>query len=134
MERTWDRSGTHGEHMGWANLTLAGQFTSLTYAEAVLFVDDSQAESAKQDAFLNQRVRTDQNIDFSVLQLVQHGSAFSLARTPCEQSDRDIVVAGLSEKAAQSRVELPSKDFGRCHNRGLVSGHFCLEDRCCRND
>ena len=60
-QRARDRRRGHHQHVG--RVALGGERQALVHAEAVLLVDDGQRQVVEVDAFLEQRMRADDDVD-----------------------------------------------------------------------
>ncbi len=99
---------------------------ALPHAEAVLLVDDGQAEPGEFDAFLDQGVRTDHQCRLASADFCERRRLvlFLLAaRQPGDfQPER-------RQPLAQLAVMLLGEDLGRRHQRGLMAGLDRLQHR-----
>ncbi len=106
-------------------------------AEAVLLIDDDESEIFEANVFLNNRVRTDEDIDHTGLQCGEEGcsrdglSIEELIRLREEGYFR----MGVLKEFRECLIVLPREDFSRCEESGLevllcddTTGDRC--DRC----
>ena len=88
------------------------------HAEAMLLVDDSEAEIAKHNAFLKQGMRADRKIDRAFFERRQGSGAFR--RLVAAGQKRNAQSGGLGEWPHALEM-LAREDFGRRHQRRLSS-------------
>ena len=74
VQRARNRRRAHGEHVDVVLELL--QPLLVAHAEALLFVDDQQAEIAELDVFREQAMRADGNVDFAGRQILETGLRF----------------------------------------------------------
>ena len=89
------------------------------HAETMLLVDDREAEIAKGDAFLEQGVGADGQIDLAPFQRRQR--AFALGGFVAPRQNGDAQPGRFGERAHALEM-LAGEDFGRRHQRRLPSG------------
>ena len=88
------------------------------YAEAVLFVDDDQAEFGELDFFFDQGVSADDQLRVA---LGDVAADFALAVFFERSGEQDDAVSGVFQNAAGGKIMLLRQNFGGRHERDLVS-------------
>ena len=114
--RNWGRG--HHQQVRRA-LGLARQQQSLRDAEAVLFVDHREAETAIVDLFLEDGVGADENVDRPIGEAHQGRVAHLALVAPGQDRDPDTDGIELPE---QRRMMLPGENLGRGEQCGLSAG------------
>ena len=99
---------------------LAAQPRTLLDAEALLLVDDSRRQMLEFNAFLDERVRANHDIDRAVRQAAVNRLALGLAETAGEQRDDRLLVAReVLQGGAKLVIVLLRQDAGGRHQRCL---------------
>ena len=119
-ERTGNRRGGQRQYVDLGAQTLELLF--LPHAEAVLFIDDYEAEILELHATVNQLVRADDEIDASVRQTVQH--ALHFLRGPKSRQFRDL------ERPFGEAIGKELKMLLREERRRHEHGHLLAIDQC----
>jgi len=133
-ERARDGGGGHDEVMG--GVAFGFENGALANAEAMLLVDDDQAEVGEFDVFLNQRLRADGEVDGAVRQLLadRFAGAFGAAGEELDANGR------VAQEIGESEIMLLREDFGGREDGGLHPignrDQHCIErdDRLARAD
>ena len=112
-------------------LALAGEREALTDAEAMLLVDDREAEIGEDDAFLEQRMRADRDVDFARRERRQRLAP--LGGLVAAGQQRDAQARLLGERRHPLEM-LARENFGRRHHRRLPPGLDHLGHREQRDD
>ncbi len=127
------RGGGHHQQIRVGRLvralaTLVAQRRALLDAEAMLFVDDDDAQGAKAHVVGQQRVRADHDVDGTGAQSVEHALTILRAQASGEQLDRQGTFAAQDgvvdfrqtlEVLAQRGEVLLGEHLGRRHQRSL---------------
>ena len=112
-------------------LSLIEQSLPLIDTKPVLLVDSDEAKMLKDHLFLNQRMRTDDNVDLPIRQLFVDSLACGTFYTANEECD-------VNAKGRQQCVErlsmLTRENLRRGHDRRLKSLAGCLASREAGND
>ncbi len=112
-----DRGGGHHQDIG--ALALFAEVHALADAEAVLLVDDGEAEVAEGDVLLEEGVGSDGDGDRAGGQRLELTGAFAALVAAGEDVEAD--AGGLGERCQREEM-LAGEDLGRRHHRGLASG------------
>ena len=89
------------------------------HPEAVLLVDDGEAEVAKRDVLLEQRMGADDDVDRALGKAEEHAPALGALVAAGEQRDPQ---AGLAGERLDALEMLAGQDLGRRHQRRLAPG------------
>src|ERR1700722_9065660 len=108
--------GGHDQHVGRG--AFVHQFFSLQDAEAVLLVDDDQAEPLKRHWIFDQRVRAHHDLRLAAFHAGQRFVFHGLLAPTDDQFD---AVAYTFENAAGGKIMLRREDFGGRHQRYLIA-------------
>ena len=93
-------------------------------AEALLLVDDQQAEIAELDVLRQQPVRADEDLDLAGLEILERRLLLGLGAEPADHVDAD----GKRGEAILQRLQvLEREDRGRREDRHLLAVHHGLE-------
>ena len=109
--------GGHHQHVRW-NCRFCPKPGALGHAEAVLLIDHHEPELLEHDGILQQRVRTDEDVDVSELQCGEQASPFGGLGASCEQADFQ---RHLFQHARERDEVLLREDLRRCHQRALIA-------------
>ena len=115
VQRAGNGSGGHREDVD----ILAHFFQALfvSHAEALLFVDDEQAEILKLHVLREQAVRADDDVNFACFEFVEHFLLFFFRAEAAEHFDAD---GKCGEAAAESFVVLEGENGGGCEDGDLL--------------
>ena len=102
-----------------AALALCAEVHALAHPEAVLLVDDGEAEVAEGDVLLEERVGADEDVDLAGRQRGEPGGA--LGALVAAGQDVEPHPGGLGERLQRQEV-LAGEDLGRGHQRRLAAG------------
>ena len=116
-ERARDRRRRHHQHVD--GVALCAQVHALEHAEAVLLVDDREAEVVEFDVLLEERVGADDDVDLAGRQRPHPGRP--LASLVAAGQHRQAHPRGLGEGREREQV-LAGEDLGRRHHRRLAAG------------
>ena len=125
------RNRRRGHHQKIGGLALARQGETLAHAKAMLFVDDGEAEIAKRDALLKQRVCADRDVDFASDKRGKRRA--SLGRFITAGDDGDAQARRFGQRL-HARVVLARQNFSRRHQCRLPSGLDDIGHRQQRDD
>ena len=104
------------------------QFEALHYPEAVLFVDYYQPQFGELDFLLDQGMSADDQLRVALGDVAAN---FALAIFFHRTGQEDDPVSGMFQNSAGGKIMLLGQDFGRCHERDLISifhgNNGCLE-------
>ncbi len=114
-----DRRGGHQEHVGRGTMRLRLELVALFDAEAVLLVDDHEAEVGEGDALLEQRVGADDEWRHAGRERLPRGRRAAAAHRTGQQDD---VEREVGQQVRQGRVVLARQQVGRREERGLATG------------
>ncbi len=89
------------------------------HAETVLLVDHGEPEIAKADAFLEQRMGPDRDVDRAGGEPIEDSAAFRALVAAGEEREPQPGGAG---EGAERLIMLAGEDLGRRHKRGLAPG------------
>ena len=95
------------------------ELVALSDAEAVLLVDDHEAEVGEGDALLEQRVGADDERRHAGRDRLPRGRRAAAAQRTGQQDD---VEREVRQQVRQGRVVLPRQQIGRREERGLAAG------------
>src|ERR1700723_558806 len=115
-ESTRDGRRSHNEHM--RRCAFFHQALALQHAEAVLFVDDHEAETLEFNSVFDQRVRASDELGFAGADAFERGQFFAALHAAYEHFD---AVARRREDAARGEKMLHGKNFGRRHDGHLAA-------------
>ena len=87
-EGTGNGRGCHHQHVG-EEIVLAPEFGTLGYAEAVLLIDNDKAEGSETHRILQHGVRSNEEIDATVLKATKDRSPALALDAACEQFHTD---------------------------------------------
>ena len=119
QQRARDRRRGHHQKLGARACALGLEREPLMHAEAMLLVDDDQAEVFEGDLLLEQRVRADQDVDVARLERVEDLGALASALAAREQRNAQ---ASRRAEAADGLKMLARQQFGRRHQCRLRAG------------
>ena len=111
----WNRRRGHDEKVRRV-LRLRCQQEPLRHAEAMLLVNDREAQALVGDLLLKDRMSADEDVDRSVGKSHQDAVACAALLAPGEDRDADSNAIELGE---QGRMVLPREDLGRGQQRRL---------------
>ena len=115
-QRARDRRRGHHQHVD--GVAFPGERQALVHAEAMLLVDDREAEIAKFDVVLEQRMGADQDVDVAKSKPFEHRRPLAAALAAGQDRHFD---AGFGGERRDGGVMLPRQDFGRRHQGRLAS-------------
>ena len=93
--------GGHDQHVGFGLVGLLHQPESLQHAEAVLLVDDNEAEAIEFDFFFDQRVGADDELRLAAIDEAAVGALSVFVERAGEQND---AVACATERSSSLRA------------------------------
>ena len=114
---TWDGSGGHHENVR-RHSTLLPHLGPLCHTKAVLLVDDGQSKAREDHVVLDDGMRADEDMDITILQVVEDGLAFLALHAAREQFDP---YGHVAQKLAEGLQVLLGQYFGRCHDASLTA-------------
>ena len=91
---------------------------ALAHAEAVLFVDDGEAEAMKHDVVFDQRVGANHHRCFAAGDKLRHRSLVLFLQTACHPGHPD---AKGHKPAGKLAIVLLGENFGRGHQCRLIA-------------
>ena len=112
--------GGHDQHVGLRLVRLLHQLEALQNAEAVLLVDDDEAEPIELDFFFDQGVGADDQLRLAAVDEAAIGALAVFVERAGEQNDA-VAAGGALEQLARGEKMLRGKDLGGRHQRGLVA-------------
>ena len=121
-----DRGGSHYQNMGRTDIFLP-EFGTLCHTKAVLLVNDAESEIGELHLFLDESMGADEDIDFTVAELLMQRYALFGGSGTREQFTiyRCTIYNKMREHFADTLIVLVGEDFGRCHDTGLVAIVHC---------
>ena len=119
-QRARDGRGGHHQHVRLACVGLLHQAEALEDAEAVLLVDDDEAEVVELDLLLDERVGADDEVALRRGRCGRGRALVGVVERAGEQGDA-VVARRALEQLARGEVVLRGKDFRRRHQRGLIA-------------
>ena len=124
-----DRSRGHNEHIGHAIDALVAERGALLHTEAVLLIDDDQAETREVDRLLNEGVGADHQVDGAVgessehLPTIRSGDPVGKQLDPKRTIAEEVVAIGHRDPIEQSSnalMVLLGEHLSRRHERPLM--------------
>ena len=122
VQRARNGRGAHGEHVDLLAHLLEPLFVA--HAEALLFIDDEQAEILKLDVFRKQAVRADEDVDAAGFDALDD---LLLLLRGAEARDHLDVDGELREALLEGLEVLEAEDGGRREDRDLLAVLHGLE-------
>ena len=122
--RPWDWRRCHDEHIGH-NTALFFERGALRHTETMLLIRHHESEAVKRHPFLNQRVRSDDDVDLMCGESGQHLRMLLLCEVPREKAHAD---TERRQKLPQAVIMLARKNLRRCHQRTLTAALHRLDE------
>ena len=110
----------HHQHVGLRLVGLLHQPEALQHAEAVLLVDDDEAETVELDFLFNQRMGADDQLRLAAIDEAAVGALAVFVERAGEQHDA-IAARGALKQLARGEKMLRGQDLSGRHERGLVA-------------
>ena len=122
--RPRDRRRRHDEDIGH-DTTLFFECRALCHTEAMLLIRHHESEAVKCHPLLNQRVRSDDDVDLMRGESGQHLRMLLLCEPPREEAHAD---TEWRQKLPQAVIMLARKNLRRCHQRTLTAALHRLDE------
>ena len=122
--RPRDRRRRHDEDIGH-DTTLFFECGALCHTEAMLLIRHHESEAVKRHPLLNQRVRSDDDVDLMCGESGQHLRMLLLCEPPREEAHAD---TEWRQKLPQAVIMLARKNLRRCHQRTLTAALHRLDE------